>query len=190
LLPAAVAGGIVIVGWRVAEYYARRRETRNDLRAAVASFSEAIDEVRQAAVTFYGLAGNQPQAVSLSTAIKSKIAALSTHLAVLKDAGLNIDTVELLKRFRQSVTGGDFDSLARQALQPNSQALIKMASDGQELTRAVQTEMLRFLLPASRLKRWRVTNLQIGDVNPLKITCAALTILVMILMVLLFTTRR
>ena len=152
-VPAFVAGIIVILGWLVVERFARRRETRNDLRTAVSSFSDAVEEVNVAAVTFYKLAGNSPQAMSLAATIRSKIGSLADHIAILRDAGLKLDADELLKRFRQAVTGGDFESLARQSLPDGSQAFVKIAQDAQALTRIVQLEMFRFLLPPRKI-RW------------------------------------
>jgi hypothetical protein len=152
LAPAVVAGAIVIFGWIVVEQFARRRETRSDLRIAVTSFSEAVEEVNLAAGSFYKMNGNTPQAMSLGATIRLKIGALADHIAILRSAGLTLDADELLKRFRQSVTGGDFESLARQALPNESQAHIKIAQDAQALTRVVQIEMFRFLLPPRRVK--------------------------------------
>jgi len=135
-----------MVGWGVVEQFARRREKRTDLRSAVTSLASAVEEVREAAVAFYLLAGNDPQSHSLAATIRSKIAALAEQLNILKEAGLDLDTDDLLKRFRQSVTGGDFDSHARQPLLAASPMFVKMAGDAQALGRAAQTAMLKKLL--------------------------------------------
>ncbi|WP_298196521.1 hypothetical protein [Novosphingobium sp.] len=148
MLPAFVAGAIVVVGWLVAERFSRSREQRADLRSAVAGLAGTIDEVTQAAVAFYRLPGNDAQSMSLAATIKARIATLSDQLAILKTCGLSIDADELLKRFRQSITGGDFESTARNALPADSPAFAKMANDGQALNRAIQTAMLRHLLKA------------------------------------------
>lgn len=137
---------MVAVGWHVVEKFARRREQRADLRSAVASLSGAIAEILDAANALYLLAGVDPQARSLAATIRVKIGALSDQLAILSQSGLVIDTDELLKRFRQSVTGGDFDSESRQPLAANSPAFVKMSGDGQALTREIQTAMLKKLL--------------------------------------------
>ena len=152
LMPALVAGIIVVLGWLVVERFARRRETRNDLRTAVSSFADAVQEVSDAAVAFYKLAGNAPQAMSLAATIRSKISSLADHIAILRNAGLELDADELLKRFRQTVTGGDFESLSRQSLPNGSQGFVKIAQDAQALTRVVQLEMFRFLLPPRKVR--------------------------------------
>ena len=148
---------MVVTGWIVVERFARRRELRGDLRSAVTSLSNAVDEIRAAAVTVYCLAGNDPQTLSLAATIRLKISALSEQLSILKEAGLDIDTDELLKRFRQSVTGGDFESQARQPLQADSPAFAKVSGDAQALAREVQTAMLKKLLnvrrPGQRYRR-------------------------------------
>jgi hypothetical protein len=146
LLGPVVAGLIVVAGWLVVERFARRREHRTDLRSAVASLSLAIEEVRDAAIVFYQLPGNDPQSLSLAATIRAKIASLSDQLDILKGASLSIDSDELLKRFRQSVTGGDFDSLIRQPLTPTSPTFVRMAADAQALNRTVQMAMFKLLL--------------------------------------------
>ena len=136
----------VAIGWSVVEKHARRREQRADLRSAVLSLADAVSEIRAASLAFYGLPGNDPQSNSLAATIKSKIGSLSDQLLLLKTAGLEIDADELLKRFRQSVTGGDFDSQARQPLPKDSTAFVRMSADAESLTREVHIAMLRVLL--------------------------------------------
>jgi hypothetical protein len=150
IVPAIVAAAMVAVGWFVVEKYARRREKRADLRSAVSSFAAAVAEVREAAFAFYCLPGNDPQATSLAATIRSKIGSLADQLAIMKSGGLEVDSDELLKRFRQSVTGGDFDSLARQPLSGSSTAFVKMGADAESLNREVHIAMLRVLLDAKR----------------------------------------
>jgi hypothetical protein len=148
--PAFVAAVMVAIGWLVVEKHARRREKRADLRSAVLSLSDAVSEVRKASLAFYGLHGNDPQATSLAATIRAKIASLSDQLAILKSAGLDIDTDELLKRFRQSVTGGDFESLDRQPRPESPIAFERISADAESLTREVHIAMLRVLLDAKR----------------------------------------
>jgi len=137
---------MVAIGWYVVEKYARQREKRSDLRSAVLSFADAVGEVREAAFVFYRLHGNDPQATRLAATIRSKVSSLSDQLAIMKAAGLEIESDELLKRFRQSVTGGEFDSSARQPLAENSSAFLKMNADAESLSREVHIAMLRVLL--------------------------------------------
>lgn len=145
-IPAIVAGFIVIAGWIVVEKFARRRERRTDLRGAVSDFAKAVDEVVAASTTFYQLAGNDPQAQSLAATIRIKVGSLSSHLILLRESGLNLETDELLKRFRQSVTGGAFDEVSRQPLAKDSPTFARLAADGQSLSREVQQAMLAYLL--------------------------------------------
>lgn len=111
----------------------------------MATFTEAVSEVREAALAFYQLHGNDPQASSLAATIRAKIGTLSDQLDILKSAGLEIDTDELLKRFRQSVTGGDFDSHARLPATGTS-TFVRISGDAQALGRQVQLAMLKKLI--------------------------------------------
>ena len=133
LIPALLAATLVIVGWIIVERFARRRETRSDLRAAVVNFASAVDEVTTAAVAFFVLSGVDHRASSLAASIKSKISMLSDYMHTLQDAGLRFEADDLLKQFRQSATGGDFESAARQPLASNSPALTKIANDAQSV---------------------------------------------------------
>jgi hypothetical protein len=162
LLPALVAGSIIIVGWLVAERFARMREKRSDLRLAVASLSSAINEVVSAAVDFYQMAGDEPLSMSLAATIRAKVASLSVQLSLLKAAGLNIDADELLKQLRKTVTGGQFDSITRQPLTPTSPAFSQIGGAAQALDREVHIAMLTMLLstfgaptsPGGKLCQW------------------------------------
>lgn len=153
LAPAVAAGVVVIIGWLVVERFARRREWRADLRASVSDFAKAVDEVVTSAVSFYQLPGNDTHAQSLAVSIRIKVGALSSQILLLKDAGLDFDTDELLKRFRQSVTGGSFDELARQALPKDSASFVRLTADGQSLAREVQQASMRHLLRSRSQKR-------------------------------------
>lgn len=139
------------------ERFARRRESRTDLRTAVTSFTKAVDEIRVASVTLYGLSGSDPQAGSLAATIRAKISALSNHLATLETAGLTNDHSDLLKIFRQSVTGDNFDSLSRQSLPAGSPLYAEIAGNGEALARAIEIEMLAHLLKRRRMPKFRIS---------------------------------
>jgi hypothetical protein len=108
--------------------------------------SSAVNDVLTAAVAFYRLPGSDAQARTLAATIRVKSGALFDQLLILKQAGLDIDTDELLKRFRQAVTGGEFDSQLRAPLNDNSPEFELMSGAAHTLTSTVQTAMLRKLL--------------------------------------------
>jgi len=148
-----LAGIVVVCGWVVVERFARRREARTDLRDAVNSFTKAVDEIRTTSVTVYGLSGSNPQARSLSATIRAKISALSDHLTTLESAGLSGDHTDLLKVFRQSVTGNDFESIKRKPLPANSPLYPEIAGNGEALARSIEVAMLSHLLKPQKISK-------------------------------------
>ncbi len=146
LAPALIAAGVVVFGWWIVERFARARERRADLRALTNSFGDAIDGVLSDATKYYQTEGVSAEAVALAMSIKSKLSLISEQITVLRDAGLNIEVSDQLKQFRQAVTGGEFESATRGALQGNQQIFVSMAAAGQNLDRAVQLAFYRDLV--------------------------------------------
>ena len=151
LLPAFIAAGVAVVGWTIVERFAREREKRADLRALTTSFREAIDDILVDAAKYYSISGNAPEALSLASSIKSKLALLSEQMTVLTEANLLPTGNDYMKSFRKAVTGGDFESATRVASSSGSEVFVVAASAGATLHRAVQLSLYRELL---RRRNW------------------------------------
>lgn len=153
-IPAVLAALVIILGWQVAERYARQKERRADLREAVSAFGTAVTEIVDAASIFYRLPGNDQHAMTLAASIRSQIAVLAEHAEALTDAGLNLSTADVLKRFRQAVTGGEFDSMSRQVVADPGRISAVIALAGQALARNVQASLFNYLYRTSKRRSW------------------------------------
>ena len=153
LVPSLVAALLVVLGWRVLERFARERERRGDLREAVKIFREVVDEVTVAAASFYQLPGDSPAAITVARTIRAKIGVLPDYLDTIRGAGMVLTTDDALRMFRQAVTGGEFDSFTRRPQPAGAPSGDSIVMAGQHLSRAVQTELFRFLL-TTRSQPW------------------------------------
>jgi len=155
LIPAVVAGLIIVIGWLVVERFARRREVRSDLRDAAALFEATVDDVVELASKFYQTNGIDPLANSLAVSIKAKVQSLVPLLDILAGGGIQIDATDEMRLFRQAVTGGDFESAARTPRTAGAPMFLKMDAAGQNLTQVVRLGVFRSLIDrkASKPKR-------------------------------------
>jgi hypothetical protein len=136
---------VAALGWFVIERFARERERRADLREMVKGFGTSVDDIVQTAAEFYGLSGSEPRALLLASAIRAKISGLQRIVAAINEAGLSLEVNDQIRLFRQSVTGGDFDSLARAPRQTGSMIDHSIRASGQDLSREVQLSLYRAL---------------------------------------------
>lgn len=105
------------------------------------------------AIRYYALPGNAAEAGALATVLKAKIQSLQDHLDVLREAGLAVEFSADLKRFRQSVTGGDFESSARVSQPAASQLAYSITASGQALVGTVRIKLYRELAKVGAWKR-------------------------------------
>lgn len=127
------------------ERFARARERRADIRTLITAFEAAVEDIVQSACTYYALAGSDARAIAIGTAIKAKLSRLHKHLEVLSTSGLKVDANDQLKVFRQTVTGGEFESFNRIAQPEGSHLYMKVANAGQDLSGTVKIELFRRL---------------------------------------------
>jgi len=146
VLPALVGGLIVILGWRVVEHYARKRERRTDLRESLKILEATVDDIVEVATKFYQITGKNPDAPTLATLIKSKIQSLNPLILLISDSGVTVDATEELKLFRQAVTGGNFESASRGASPAKSAKYVKMEAAGQNLVQAIRLATFKTLI--------------------------------------------
>lgn len=147
-----------VIGYLIVERFARRREARSDLKSLMESFAGTLDGVLTDAVAFYSIAGATARARSLAAVIKSKIAFIPELLATIRNAGVALDAEAELIAFRKSITGGEFESLARAAFATDDGKFVEMAAATQQLRRRVELSCYQSLVPkkvvgAKRAKR-------------------------------------
>lgn len=144
--PTAVAILVALAGWYLVERFARKREKRADLRELSKAFAGSVDDIVLTASGFYRLNGADPRSFALAASLRAKLSDLPKILNTFADAGMQFDATSQMKRFRQAVTGNDFDSLARTATEPNGQIYNVIAGAAQDLVRQVNFSIFNKLL--------------------------------------------
>lgn len=118
----------------------------NELDASVA-------EVMKEAEAFYTLSGSNLQAMALATSLKVKLKTLFDLIDALERSGLRLDAEEELKRFRQAVTGGQFESSNRVAIAAGAPILQNISAAGSQLSRVARLAYFEsFVVKAQRSK--------------------------------------
>ena len=131
------------VGWVIVERFARMRERRADLRTLIQILDESIDRIVVLAADFYALDGQDKQSPVIADSIKAKLATLATHLNTIRQGGIELNTDMEMKIFRQSVTGGSFESAARPAIPLDSVKMATIRMTGEDLSLKVKAEFFR-----------------------------------------------
>lgn len=122
---------LVIFGWFVVSRSNDRRETRKELRALVDAIRKATIEIETAAHEYFRVeaASSGHQGMIL----RRDILRLSGLLTTLKAADPRFDIGQSLMEFRQTITGGDFDSAERKARVPADRLFLEISSAAQTL---------------------------------------------------------
>ncbi|XVO22229.1 MAG: hypothetical protein HEQ15_06840 [Betaproteobacteria bacterium] len=99
--------------WFYRNWQDRRKEERKDVRNSIDAIVKLIEEVETAADAYYAAAADDVRCPDLAHTIRTKtkyigrkVHQLTLHLGETNLAGLSF-------RFRQAVSGGDFDSAER-----------------------------------------------------------------------------
>ena len=158
LLPTGLTIAAAVIGYIIIENFARRREARGDLRVLVLSFHNTVESIIADSTVFYGLAGATPRARALAMSIKSKVASLVDVIDTIKSAGVMVQPDDERRLFRQAVTGGEFDSLARAPLNADDAKFFEIASAGGQLVRSVDLSYYRSFIPRGVIKTAKSRN--------------------------------
>jgi hypothetical protein len=134
---------VALVGWLIVERFARLRERRSDLRTLIQILDDSIDRIVDLAASFYALDGSAQEASVIATSLKAKLATLATHLNTIRQGGVTLNTDLEMKAFRQSVTGGAFESVMRPAIDLNSVKLATIRMAGEDLSLKIKAEFFR-----------------------------------------------
>lgn len=143
-----------VAGWVIVERFARSREVRAELREMMKSFGALVEGISNSAVEFYGLPGSSPQARTLANRIRADIASIAPVMAALNDAGLTFDAKDLVRLFRQAVTGGQFDSINRPAAVASDPIFTAIVFAAKSLTRKVQLAYYERYVRQANIRWW------------------------------------
>jgi len=117
---AAIGWLLVIVGWIVVWRGQNWQQHRREVRELIAKIGETSHSVEEKAQRYLTLPGDDKEAATLAVAIKRDFKHLSGQLRRLQLTWPSVSYLDRLIEFRQTVTGGDFETRDRQALDVNS----------------------------------------------------------------------
>lgn len=121
---------ITILGWWIVSRQNDRRERRKEVRELVKQAEQRVDAVLSLAMEFYALPGKDPRCAELAAKIRYNLGTLDPLRQRLDANGLKCDAVSEIIAFKQSITGGEFESQARKKLAQNSHFLVEAAATG------------------------------------------------------------
>ncbi len=137
---------VALIGFVIVERFARAREKRSDLRVLLEVFGDSVSRVVSDACEFYVLDGSDAKARALGTGLKAKLQALFEHMETMRAGGMNLVTDDELKKLRQEVTGGAFESLIRPPIPANSAKIHDISVVAEDLKLKVEAEFYRKLI--------------------------------------------
>ena len=133
---------ITILGWWIVSRQNDRRERRKEVRELIKQAELRVDVVLSLAMEFYALAGKDPKCAELAAKIRYNLGTLDPLRRRLDANGLKCDALTEIIAFKQSITGGDFESLARKKLLQNSHLLLEASAAGFALIDKLETAYL------------------------------------------------
>jgi DNA repair ATPase RecN len=117
------------VGWYVVWRQNGKRETRKEARSLIDSIEKRIAEIESIAYKYYKT--EPDKSLDLAASIKIELHRLADSLVVLARLNSKFTVSDQLIHFRQSITGGDFESrerLVRQSSDPLLQEITLAAT--------------------------------------------------------------
>ncbi|MBL0144030.1 MAG: hypothetical protein IPP91_18485 [Betaproteobacteria bacterium] len=113
--------GVVLSIWLTAavrQWGESKKRTRQEVADYIAGIKRLVLEIEAAAEEYYLLPGADPSAAKLSSDIKRKLHQVATQSQICSGHIPGCALVVLVKRYRQIVTGGEFDRRLRNQKQP------------------------------------------------------------------------
>ncbi len=124
---------LTIVGWWVVSVQNDRRERRKEIRELIKQVEQRVESIVATTTEYYALDGKDPKCAELSAKIRYNISALDPLRKRIKSAGLECDVVGEIVIFKQSVTGGQFESPSRKKLPGGNANVSESATAGFDL---------------------------------------------------------
>lgn len=124
---------LTIIGWWVVSRQNDRRERRKEIRELIKQVEQRVDIIIATTTEYYVLDGKDPKCAELATKIRYNISALDPLRKRINAAGLECDTVGEIILFKQSVTGGQFETASRKKLLSGHASMSESATAGFDL---------------------------------------------------------
>jgi len=129
LLP-LVAIGISVAGWFVVSGQNDGRELRKDIRALINELRNLVLDVETRAFAYYQLSTDKSHEAGML--LKQQLQHVSVRTTSLTHQNAKFDVSASLAKFRQAVTGGDFESFIRVPRKSSDPLMNAIVLAGQE----------------------------------------------------------
>lgn len=121
---------VTILGWWIVSRQNDRRERRKEVRELIKQVEQRVDVVLGLAMEFYGIPGKDQRCAELAAKIRYNLSSLDPLRQRLDSNGLKCEAVQEIIAFRQSITGGEFESAQRKKLASSSHLFTEAAATG------------------------------------------------------------
>lgn len=126
---------VIVIGWRFISRDNDRRERRKEVRALLTEIRSAILSVEAEAYEYWGMPATGSEKVARK--IKRDLKHLAGMVTTLKGLNPKFDLDNLLNKYRQDLTGSDFEGLVRPARPSNDGLFVEISQSAVELTSAM-----------------------------------------------------
>ncbi len=138
-----VTWGIVIFGWWVVQSQIKAREDRREAWELITDFKSAIRDVEVDAIKYWVSEKTDPGCKNLAFRIKTKSKELGVFTNIFKLRGKELKVNKNIVSFRQAVSGGDFESSARERLDQNNIKLYEISDNANKLIIAIEKSFFK-----------------------------------------------
>lgn len=121
---------LTMLGWFVVSRQHNQRERRKEVRELVRLVEQRVDDILDQAAEYYSLDGKDPKCPALASKMRFGLSAIGQLLKRLRAAGLEPAANDELIAFRQAVTGGNFETVARQRQDSGGAVLAESSASG------------------------------------------------------------
>lgn len=126
---------VIVIGWRFISRDNDRRERRKEVRALLTEIRSAILSVEAEAYEYWGMPATGSEKVARK--IKRDLKHLAGMVMTLKGLNPKFDLDNLLNKYRQDLTGSDFEGSSRPARPSNDGLFVEISQSAVELTSAM-----------------------------------------------------
>ena len=131
---------LVIGGWVIVRHDNNAREHRHELRNAIDDLIKRIEELETKAYEYYQADANTDASLRQEVEIKRSQNTIESRLKRLKSITGGFQSQDAVTNFRQNLTGGDFETAARQKLPPRDKKLMEISSASSEFIEYLERE--------------------------------------------------
>jgi hypothetical protein len=133
-----VTWGIVIIGWKVIWSQIKVREDRREAWELITNFKSIIKSIEVDAINYWISEQSDPGCKKLAFQIKTKSKELGVFTNIFKLRGKDFKLNKNIVSFRKAVSGGEFESNAREKLDQNNIKLYEISANANKLIIAIE----------------------------------------------------